>query len=85
MLPDTPVADVFIANINRNVILGDIARYAAATRLGGVMLLSGFYVEDIPMILEAADACGMVYDGYTEQDRWSCVRLVKNPNYVPES
>ena len=85
MLPDTPVADVFIANINRNVILGDIARYAAATRLGGVMLLSGFYVEDIPMILEAAEACGMVYDGYTEQDHWSCVRLVKNPNYVPES
>jgi len=46
-LADLDPADVFVANINRNIITGDIDRYAKALKPGGVMLLSGFYVEDI--------------------------------------
>lgn len=68
-------ADVFIANINRNIIVGDIAAYAAALKPGGVMLLSGFYVEDIPVVSGAAQQHGLREVSYTESERWVCLRL----------
>lgn len=70
-------ANLFVANINRNVITADIEAYAEATAKGGVMLLSGFYVEDIPVVREAAERCGMKYVDYTEQKNWACVKLLK--------
>jgi ribosomal protein L11 methyltransferase len=70
-------ADWFLANINRNVITGDIARYAAKLKAGGVMLLSGFYEEDVPVITSAAAPHGLKAEGFTSRDRWACVRLVK--------
>lgn len=68
-------ADVFIANINRNIITGDIGAYAKALKPGGIMLLSGFYVEDIPVVLAAAQEYGLYEAGYTESERWVCLRL----------
>lgn len=70
-------ANLFVANINRNVITADMEAYADATAKGGVMLLSGFYVEDIPVVREAAERCGMKYVDYTEQKNWACVKLLK--------
>lgn len=70
-------ANLFVANINRNVITADMEAYADATAKGGVMLLSGFYVEDISVVREAAERCGMKYVDYTEQKNWACVKLLK--------
>lgn len=70
-------ANLFVANINRNVITADMEAYADATAKGGVMLLSGFYVEDILVVREAAERCGMKYVDYTEQKNWACVKLLK--------
>lgn len=58
-LAELPVADIFIANINRNVILADLKRYADALKPGGVMLLSGFYDKDVPLIERAASLYGL--------------------------
>lgn len=76
-LEQVPVCDVFIANINRNIITGDIDRYAARLRSGGTMILSGFYVEDIPAVTAAAQPYGLRETGYTESERWACLSLVK--------
>ncbi len=70
-------ADVVVANINRNVILADIARYAAAMRPGATLLLSGFYETDCPMVEEAAIAAGLEPCGRTTRDSWACVELRK--------
>lgn len=70
--------DVFIANINRNIITGDINRYAKALKTGGTMLLSGFYVEDIPVVAAAAARHGLRETGYTDEERWVCLRLTKD-------
>ncbi|MDE7081892.1 MAG: 50S ribosomal protein L11 methyltransferase [Muribaculaceae bacterium] len=56
-------ADIFLANINRNVILADLGRYADALVPGGHMYLSGFYQSDIPMILKAASLYGLRSEG----------------------
>ncbi|KAG1648878.1 Ribosomal protein L11 methyltransferase [Nymphon striatum] len=42
--------DVIIANINRNILLNDIPKYASSLNKNGILFLSGFYVEDIEMI-----------------------------------
>ena len=70
-------ADLFLANINRNVITGDITAYSSAMKPDGKMLLSGFYVKDIPVIEEAAGKVGLKIEGYTERDKWVCVRLTR--------
>ncbi len=70
-------ADIFIANINRNIITGDIASYAEALRDGGTMILSGFYDDDIPVIREAAERCGLSYVDRNISDNWVSVMLKK--------
>lgn len=71
-------ADVFIANINRNIITGDLSRYASVLKLGGVMLLSGFYEKDIPVIMAVAEPLGLVESSHTVKgDGWTCLHLRK--------
>lgn len=69
-------ADFFLANINRNIILGDLNRYVKSLRPGGVMLLSGFYDHDLPMIIEAAADLGLTYTGKKLSDNWCAARFV---------
>ena len=42
--------DSIIANINRNILLQDISKYAECLNENGELYLSGFYEADIPMI-----------------------------------
>lgn len=77
-LENVAPADIFVANINRNVITADIDRYASRLRDGGCMLLSGFYEHDIPVVLEAAAPLGLVESGRSisaEGDPWCCLTL----------
>jgi ribosomal protein L11 methyltransferase len=77
-LPLCPEADIFIANINRNIITGDIDRYVQRLKADGIMLLSGFYEADIPVILEAAKPLGLREEGHTVKgDNWCCLRLIR--------
>lgn len=69
--------DVFIANINRNIITQDIESYACALNMGGIMLLSGFYEEDIPVIMKVAEPLGLKYVTHKVKDKWSCLKLSK--------
>lgn len=70
-------ARMFIANINRNVILGDLSSYSKALQSGGTMLLSGFYEDDVAMIVDEAAPLGLKAAGVTSRDRWACLRLKK--------
>lgn len=71
-------ADVFIANINRNIILNDLEAYAATLNRDAIMILSGFYESDIPMLEARAVAFGLEYVRHTTQgDNWACLVLRK--------
>ncbi|MDE6510615.1 MAG: 50S ribosomal protein L11 methyltransferase [Muribaculaceae bacterium] len=77
-LNDCESADIFLANINRNVITADIARYAEKIKDGGMLLLSGFYTDDIPIVMSAAEPLGFMLDKATEEgDHWAALRLLK--------
>jgi len=54
VLEGQPQADLLIANINRNILLQDLPRFAKAVKPKGQMILSGFYCKDVPVLTEAA-------------------------------
>ena len=69
--------DVLLANIHRNIILEDLPTYARSLRRGGHLLLSGFYVADIPVIQEAAEGLGLHFEGSSEREDWACLEFSK--------
>lgn len=76
-LADLEPADFFLANINRNIITGDIDRYAAKLKTGGRMMLSGFYEEDIPIVEKAAGQYGLKEVSRRVSNRWAAIELQK--------
>ena len=77
-LKDIAAADLFIANINRNVILADLHNYAKSLKESGYMLLSGFYEgADCDMIIDEAAKYGLKPVGQTSDNRWACLKLIK--------
>ncbi len=67
--------DVIFANINRNILLADICAYAKCMHHGSFLYMSGFYVEDIPVIREEARKYGLEFLGYEEKNRWVAVEF----------
>lgn len=70
--------DILLANINRNIIIDDIGKYAMALRTGGIMLLSGFYKDDVPLILESAYKHGLTEVCHSEKKEWTMLKLKKD-------
>lgn len=70
-----PDADVFIANINRNIILADLQSYASRLKKGGIMILSGFYREDVDMIMRVARIYGLESDECRTDNNWTALKL----------
>ena len=68
--------DLIIANINRNILLSDMAVYAASLKENGVLLLRGFYTEDIEMINASAEKNGLVVDKKLERNNWVGLKYV---------
>ncbi|WP_299768890.1 50S ribosomal protein L11 methyltransferase [uncultured Dokdonia sp.] len=69
--------DLVIANINRNILLQDIATYAACLSSGGILLLSGFYTEDIALITEKCNENGLYFVGNYERNNWVACKFEK--------
>ena len=65
--------DVVIANINRNILINDMAAFRKCMADDAKLILSGFYEADVPMIEEEAARCGLrLVDVVTDED-WACV------------
>ena len=71
VLEGRPQADLLIANINRNILLGDLSRFAKALKPGGRMILSGFYLSDIPVLTEAAVQQGFSLLEKEGEEEWA--------------
>ena len=62
--------NLILANINRNILLSDIPAYTQALLPLGLLLVSGFYVEDLPAIKEKCQKIGLTYLSHIERNRW---------------
>ncbi len=69
--------DLFLANINRNILVRYMADYARAVRPGGYLVMSGFYVPDNEAITAEAAKYGFSLEKALEKDRWSSLKFRK--------
>ena len=70
--------DLIIANINRNILIADIPAYAKCLNHDGILLLSGFYTQDIPAITEVCNQHGLNFIMNFEKNNWVACKFVKN-------
>jgi len=69
--------DVIIANINRNILLMDMEIYTNCLNEKGVLLLSGFYKEDIPMIDAEVSKYQLKLEITLERNNWVALKYNK--------
>ena len=69
--------DVIIANINRNILLSDMKIYTDCLHQEGILLLSGFYKDDIAIIESEVVKHGLVFDKMIRRNRWVALKYNK--------
>lgn len=69
---------IILANINRNIILQDLTLYEKHLMNGGTLFTSGYYLEDLPLITDAAIGIGLNQITSSSKDNWCCTLFQKN-------
>ncbi|MBR0180271.1 MAG: 50S ribosomal protein L11 methyltransferase [Prevotella sp.] len=67
--------DIVLANINRNILLADMPMFRKKMAEGAKLILSGFYTEDIPMLVEKANTLGLHLESQKSDNNWACIIL----------
>lgn len=68
--------DIIIANINRNILLQDIKIYTSSLNKKGMLFLSGFYKEDIPMIQTECAKHLLKFEEKLERNNWVSLKFL---------
>lgn len=69
------VFDIVMANINRNILLQDMHAFKDVMGAGATLILSGFYEDDAPLLLETAAQHGLHEVARRTDDGWCCLVL----------
>ena len=69
--------DVILANINRNILLRDMKEYVKCLVDGGKIFFSGFYEEDLILIIKEAERLGLTYSNHVTKNNWTAAVFVK--------
>ena len=70
--------ELILANINKNVLLDELAIYTSLLAPQGILLLSGFYSEDIDDLNQAASLNGLRLTTQSTKDNWAALEFQKN-------
>jgi ribosomal protein L11 methyltransferase len=62
--------DIIFANIHKNVLLNDMQAYSDVLQSEGLLIMSGFYSEDIPEIKTKAESLGLKDSGFKSKNNW---------------
>jgi len=68
--------DLIIANINRNILLNDMQAYVDCLNKEGILLLSGFYEEDIPAIDACCTQKGLTFVKKFSRNNWVSLKYL---------
>ena len=77
VLDKTDNADLILANINRNILLNDIESFALKLVAKGLLLISGFYTDDAPLLIEATQKQRLQFVKKECDDNWCMLLLEK--------
>ncbi len=67
--------DLVLANINRNILLNDMSAFVGVMASKAQLIMSGFYEEDIPLLLNKAATLGLEEKGRKKKGEWCCLQL----------
>lgn len=65
--------DIILANINRNILMQNIMHYSEAMNRGATLIMSGFYLEDVPILKLELQKHGLVYQKLEQRDNWTAI------------
>lgn len=65
--------DVVVANINRNILLQDMERFTNVITPQQILILSGFYESDIPLIRDKYSSIGFCLLETKKNGDWACL------------
>ncbi|GAB4406398.1 MAG: 50S ribosomal protein L11 methyltransferase [Bacteroidia bacterium] len=71
----TQTFDLILANINRNVLLADLPAYVNRLAKEGILVISGFYERDVPVLLQTCEALGLKPDHALGDNDWTSLAL----------
>lgn len=70
---------IILANINRNILLEQLHRYAQVISQKGLLFLSGFYQgEDLELLKKEAGVYGFEFIGFKTRDNWVAAKFQLN-------
>lgn len=72
--------DMILANIHLNIHIALMERYASHLLPGGTLIISGFYISDIPQIKESCRYTGLFLSECVEENNWTALKLEKSIN-----
>lgn len=78
LLPSEEKYDLVLANINRNVLLQDMQAYARCMKTGSLILFSGFFPSDTPLMEEEAKKTGLQLIQQNAHDGWAQLTFRKS-------
>ena len=65
--------NLVMANINRNILLADMPAMKAKMAPDALLILSGFYTNDIPLLTEKAQSIGLTLMAQEADNEWGCL------------
>jgi len=69
--------DVILANINKNILIRDMGKYASHLNSKGAILFSGFYKNDLKELRMHAQQAGLAFDHMETRNNWVVARFIK--------
>lgn len=69
--------NLIFANINLSVLMAEMHIYARLLAKGGKLLLSGFYVSDIPVLQTICEQQGLVWERQSDKNNWAALQFKK--------
>ena len=69
--------DIILANINKNVLLSEIGSFFKRLSKGGILIMSGFFINDIQDIRLEAEQHGFTFLKTTDNSRWATIQFTK--------
>ena len=65
--------NLVLANINRNILLADMPQFRTKMAPGAMLILSGFYTADSPMLIDKAHTLGLTLHQQVSDGDWACL------------
>lgn len=67
--------DLIVANIHKNIICADMTTYVQHLNDGGILLVSGFFTDDVPDVHRAGEQNGLRLVHEQSKDSWAVLQF----------